>query len=576
MRLLITPLVNLFKLLWALLWLPLRLFGVSGRPEYVRYRLTGDPPYRRTARRKMSFWRKSDPAAVPSLETLRRQVAQLSKDPKVKGVIFAVDGLEVPPAKRDALAAIFQTLRAAGKEVIGYGVSISNAEYELLCETDRILLPAAGRIELTGYAAEVSAIGAALGKAGIGAHFVRRGDYKTAPELFTRDDVSPIQRQTLETLLDERYQGLVEKVARGRKLSVEQTRTLIDEGPYSARRAVARGLADALCSDTDLPNFLAPKDREPEEKGGRPEARVGIFDAYQSTLAWPKIEWRALRPAHRVGVVLVNGMIAEGKGGTLPAGPVVAGSVSVISALKAARNNPRIPAVVLYVSSPGGAAGASEMILDAVKRVAEKKPVVAYFDRVAASGGYMAVCGAKEIWAGQGAIAGSIGVFAGKFDASRLMAKLGIHRELITRGANSGLLTSSRGFTEHELRSLEAEVEETYQSFLEIVAAARSRSKEEVHARGEGRIFSAAHALEQGLIDQVGGFEDACRRALELAGKPAKEQFEIAVFGAKTPRFSLLSLLTSMSRSQLYALWYPWVEVRGTSLGVRRSIDGSP
>jgi protease-4 len=269
-------------------------------------------------------------------------------------------------------------------------------------------------------------------------------------------------------------------------------------------------------------------------------------------------------------------MIAEGKGGTMPAGPVIAGSVSVISALDAARKNPRIPAVVLYVSSPGGSAPASEMILDAVKRLAEKKPVVAYFDRVAASGGYMAVCGAQEIWAGPGAIAGSIGVFAGKFDASKLMERLGVHRELLTRGANSGILSTSRGFTEHELRSLESEIDETYQSFLDIVGTARKRSREEVHARGEGRIFSAGRAVDEGLIDHVGGFEDACRRALTLAGKPPKDRFDIALFGSRTPRFSLLSLLAQLSRSQLYALWYPWVEVRGAGLGVSRSSNDAP
>lgn len=563
MRLLIAPLINLFKLLWTLLWLPVRLLGRGSRPEYVRFRLTGDPPYRRLVRRDLRFWKKTDPAAIPSLEVLRRSLRRVTSDPVVRGVIFEVDGLEVSPAKRQALVELFAFVRQQGKEIIGYGVSISNSEYELLCATDRILLPAAGRVELTGFSAELSAIGEGLSRLGVTAHFIRRGDYKTAPELFTRADTSPIQQQTVGALLDERYAALVQAIASGRKLSDADARARIDAGPYSARKALAQGLVDGLCSEPDLANLLAPKDRKAESETERPEARIGTFAAWESAQVWPEVNWRRLRRPVPVGVVAINGMIAEGKGGTMPAGPVIAGSITVLKALDAARENPRVPAVVLYVSSPGGSAPASEMILEGVRRLSEKKPVVAYFDRVAASGGYMAVCGAKEIWAGTGAIAGSIGVFAGKFDLSGLFARLGIHRTLIARGENAGLLTSSRGFTPHERSSLEASIDETYDAFLDIVANARGRTKEEIHARGEGRVFSAARAAEEGLVDHVGGFEEACRRAMILAGKTPPERLEVVVFGARAARPTLLSLLTSLSRTTVYNLWYPWLDVSG-------------
>lgn len=558
MRLLLVPLLNLWKLLFWVLFAPVRLLGRGGRPEYVRYRLSGDLAYRKVARRRLQLFRKRvDPASVASLETLRRQLDLLCRDPKLKGVIFEVDGLALPPARREALAELFDRVRKAGKEVLGYGVTISNGEYELLCSADRIVLPAAGRVDLTGFAAELSNLGGGLGKLGVTAHFIRRGDHKTAPEMFTRTEPSEIARAQVTLLLDERYERLVAAVAKGRKLSTDAAKTRIDQGPYGAKRALKEGLVDALCSEPDLPNLLAPPGREADEQDGRPEARVGTFEEYASSLVWPPVEWRRFRRPRPLGVVVLNGMIAEGRGGNLPAGPVVAGSVSVIEALDSARKNPRIPAVVLYVSSPGGSAAASEMILESVKRLAVKKPVIAYFDQVAASGGYMALCGAKEIWAGDGAVAGSIGVFGGKFELSGLLGVLGVNRTLFTRGENAGLLSATRGFTEHERASLEAEIEETYQSFLEIVALARGRTKEEIHARGEGRIFSAAHAHREGLVDRVGGFEDACRRALELAGAPAKGRFEIAVFGAKSPRLSLLGLLTSLAKTQLYALCDP-------------------
>jgi protease IV len=246
-------------------------------------------------------------------------------------------------------------------------------------------------------------------------------------------------------------------------------------------------------------------------------------------------------------------MIVPGKGGGSPLGPRVAGSEAAVKALRAAGRDKRARAVVLYISSPGGSALASELILEAVQRVARKKPVIAYVDRVCASGGYMAALGAKEIWSAPHAVVGSIGVFAGKFEASGLLEKLGVSRTLMTRGQNAGIHSTSRGFTEHERASLEAEVEETYQAFLEDVAKARGRTKEEIHARGEGRVYSGTRALAAGLVDRLGGFEDACRHALELA-KASPERFELHAYGAKEPRFNLLKLLLGGSRAALYAL----------------------
>ncbi len=565
MRFILFPLLNLLRFVWLALTLPLRAFGASRRPEYVRFRLSGDPPWRRTGRRRLSLFQRTDPAAVDSVETLRRQLEVLARDRRILGVVIELDGLETPPAKREALAEMFKVFRTSGKTVIGYGVSVSNVEYELLCSTDRIVVPAAGRIDLTGFSAEASAIGAALARVGIKPHFLRRGEYKTAPELFTREDMSPAQRETTERLLDERYQRLIERVAAGRKLTSDESRRRIDRGPYSARRAQVEGLIDALCSEPDLPALLAPEGRKPENEEGRPEARVGTWSRYLASRVWPPVAWKRVRRQPPVGVVPINGMIAEGRGGTLPAGPVIAGSISIVSALDKARRDPRVPGVVLYVTSPGGSAPASEMILDAVRRLARKKPVVAYFDRVAASGGYMAVCGAKEVWGGPGAIVGSIGVFGGKFDASELMKRIGVHRTLITRGENSAIHSPSRGFTEHELRSLEAEMDETYQSFLEIVAEARGRPKPEIEARAGGRVYSSDHAHAEGLIDRVGTFEDACRRALELADKTPADRFEVSVFTTRPPGAGLMGMFRQLAlgKARVYALWWPWFRITG-------------
>ncbi|MBF5040910.1 signal peptide peptidase SppA [Aggregicoccus sp. 17bor-14] len=548
MRLIAVLLVNLWLLLRALVAAPFRLMRARRRPTWVRFRVAGDPPYRVPRKRR---WRPGqrtpEPATVLSLDSLREALERLARDPALKGILLELEGAHLPPAKRDALAQLLATFRAAGKRVVGWAVSVDNAGYELLCACDEVLLAPAGRVDLLGFAAEATALGEGLGRLGIQAHFVRRGDYKTAPELFTHAEVSDIQRQTLEGFLDERYAALVDAVVRGRRRTPEQVRALVDEGPYSARRALGAGLVDALCSEADLGARLLGEGTKDDEARG-----VESYAAYLAHLPWPPVRWRPLRLPPRLALVSVSGMIVSGKG-TRGVGPQAAGSEAVVKAVRAAARDPRSRALLLYIDSPGGSALASELILEAVQRAGQRKPIIAFVDRVAASGGYMAALGARELWSAPHAIVGSIGVFAGKFDASALLERLGIGRTLITRGENAGLHSSSRGFTPHERASLEAEVEETYQAFLGMVAQARRTTPEQVHQRAEGRVYSGTRALEAGLVDRVGGFEDACRRALELA-EVAPGPFELAHFGAREQPLSLLRLLAGAARAQLYAL----------------------
>ncbi|HVE81205.1 MAG TPA: signal peptide peptidase SppA [Myxococcales bacterium] len=556
-RALYAAIANLLLLAGWVLLLPFRAFRREPEAVYVRFRLEGDPPYRKV--RGSSLFQRSEPDSVASLDQLSEQLDALAADPRVKGVVFELQDLAVAPAKRHSLAALFGRLRRAGKEVVGYAVSAGNAEYALLCEADRILMPSAGRLELTGFAAEATALGEGLRKLGVSAQFVRRGDYKTAPELFTHDAVSEIQRRTLETILGERHQELVETISRGRRMPAADAAGRIDRGPYSARRAHAVGLVDAICSEAELEKALA-------REGVSPAPKLRSHDEHRSGQRFPSVPWRKWRLPPRLGLIRVRGAIVHATG----ASPLrsIAASGPLTKAIRAAARDRSCKAVLLYIDSPGGSALASELILEELKRLQQKKKVVAYFDRVAASGGYMAALGAHEIWAGPHAIAGSIGVFAGKFDLSGLLERVGVQRAVLTRGENAGLLSSSRPFTPREREALEADVEETYQAFLDHVAAARQLPRETVRERAEGRIYSGQAAQEARLVDRVGLFEDACLRALELGGVKA-EAFRLHPYAPRSRSFSWLSALRNLGRAQLFTLWFPWVDV-----GDRRPWDG--
>ncbi|HEY1906054.1 MAG TPA: signal peptide peptidase SppA [Myxococcaceae bacterium] len=567
LRPLVAALVNLVLLLVAVLRVPFRLLRRRHAPVYVRFLLKGDPPYRQPFQRRWPWRRERHaPGQVTSLRLLDEALDLLAADPAVKGIVLEVQALEIPSGKRAWISDRLTAFRARGKEVVGTAVSAGNGEYALLCAADRIALNRAGRLELAGFLAEATAAGRAFEQLGIRPEFVRRGEHKTAPELFIRAEVSPNQRAALEQFLDERHAELVEVVARGRRLQLEEARTRVDQGPYSATRAKALGLVDLIADDVELPAALGLDRDEDHALAGA--AGIGTFGEWERAHLGPRVRWMAWRRPTRLAVIPVSGMIAQAPSGAPPMGPTIAGSETLVAGLRAAARDRSSPAAVLYVNSPGGSALASELVLVEVGRLAARKPVVAYVDRVAASGGYMVALGAREIWASPGSILGSIGVFGGKFDLSELFSRLGVHREVLTRGEHAGLLTSARPLSPAEREALETDVEEVYARFVELVSEHRKLDGPAVRARGEGRVFTAARAQEAGLVDTLGSFEAACARAFALAGK-APRRFELHPFGLPRRRLPLLSLLRNALAPAVYALWWPsW-----TAPGLRGSED---
>jgi protease-4 len=541
----------LFRNLWvgvaSVLVFPLRALRYSGRPTVVRFLLKGSPPFREGLAARRPFWKKVDAAQVRSLELLNKQCERLGADARVKSVVFEVEGFVASSAQRQLVVEIISNLRAAGKTVWGYAIHGDTAEYEVLSACERIAMAPAGRLELTGFAAEAFTLGSFLKKWGVRAQFVRRGEHKTAPELFTHEQVSDIQKKTLETLLEERYQTLVQALATGRGFSLEEARAKIDAGPYSARRAFAEKLVDELRNPVEFAHHLLADEHAVE---------IPNIDDWKATRLVRADVWKPVRRKPGVFVVPVNGMISHGAGGGLPLGPTVAGSEGVVRLLRRAAEDRRCQAVVLHINSPGGSALGSELILEEVKRLAAKKPVVAWFEKVAASGGYMAALGAQEIWSAPLAIVGSIGVFAGKFEVSELLQRLGVSHSLITRGRNAAIFSMSKAFSPTEEAALEADVGETYEVFLEQVASARKMSRDDVHARAEGRIYSGTAALKAGLLDRVGPFEDAARRALELANIRSRD-FDVRGGGLRKMALPGLSFLQQLQSEHLWALWHP-------------------
>jgi protease-4 len=261
------------------------------------------------------------------------------------------------------------------------------------------------------------------------------------------------------------------------------------------------------------------------------------------------------RPAPRLAVVPISRLIKPGPSVRWP-GSQMAGAESVAADLARAREDRRVRAVIVWVDSPGGAANASDLMWHAVRRCAAEKPTVAYVDRVAASGGYFAASGARRIVAAPSALVGSIGAFVGRFDATRLVARLGIRQQVILRGAHAGILEPAHPLGDGERAALDRSVAETYEEFLERVALGRGVDRAAIEAVAEGRVFVAADAPSV-LVDEVAGFPAALSWVAREAGIAPEDASltRFATAGLRPGLREILALAQGAATIQPWLLW---------------------
>ncbi len=229
----------------------------------------------------------------------------------------------------------------------------------------------------------------------------------------------------------------------------------------------------------------------------------------------------------KIAVVYAVGEITEGKSHSGLFGGSSLGSTTMIETLKKAFADPKVVAVVLRIDSPGGSATASDLIWR--ETVRGKKPLVASMGNVAGSGGYYIAMGAKKIFAEPGTITGSIGVVGGKLVTGGLYEKLGLNTEIISRGKNSGALSSTQPFTPDERRVWTQLLKETYHEFVSKAAEGRKMDFNRLESLAQGRVYTGLQAKKLGLIDEVGTLHDAVDEAKKLAGLKPGADVEIEI-----------------------------------------------
>ena len=453
------------------------------------------------------------PAGSSLLDMVRRErstvwmlsngIRVAATDPRIHALVLHIDGLDWGWAKLSEIRAAVLEFRRAGKPVYASLAGGGEREYLLASAAGMVASPPLTMLQLNGLTASALFLRGTLDKAGVTPNFAQAGRYKSAVEAWTQAGMSASAREALQALVDDQFGMLVDSLAAARGLSADSVVRLLDDGPFGAREARARGLIDTLLHRSELDSMV-----------------VALGDPPRSTVTLHRYVARldAPRGGSRIAIVHAVGAIAEGRSRSSPTEGEILGAETLIKALREVRDRSSIAAVVLRIDSPGGSAQASDEIWHEVKRCAERKPLIASFSDLAASGGYYIAVPADSIVAEPGTLTGSIGAFGGKLNLMGLYRKLGLNVETVSRGRNAEMFSPFKDFTPEEAARFQAQMDEVYRVFLERVSEGRRRSVGEIDSVGQGRVWTGLSARRHGLVDALGGIPEAIAMARARAG----------------------------------------------------------
>ncbi len=444
--------------------------------------------------RRDGGWFRGDEEVSP----ISYELARLAEDPSVERVVVSIGALNVGPAALQSVRESLARLKAAGKRVEAEMSYVDERGYMIAAAADVIRVDPSAILRIDGFAVTRRFYAEALSKIGVRFTAIAIGDYKTAPDPFTRTEPRPEDDEVTNELLDYFYGRLVAVLVEDRGKSEEEAKALIDRGIYTAKDAIEVGLADELLYPDDPKEVPELRDRgtslantqRPSELWGTPSA---------------------------VAVVPVVGSITSGSDSPLPS---MGGATSgrVVERLERVMRDESVEAVVLFINSPGGEVGASDVMWRAIKRLAARKPVITCMGNVAASGGYWIATATDTIVAQPGTITGSIGIFQLKPDIEKLYDMLDITTVVDKRGALADIDSETRAATEEEIAQARVVIEKEYDRFIEKVAVGRGLEPSRVREIAGGRVYTGARAKELGLVDELGSLTDAIELAAARAG----------------------------------------------------------
>ena len=454
------------------------------------------------------------------LHEMTRAIRHAAEDDDIKGIYLRMGACPNGLATLEVIRQELEDFQASGKFVVAFGDVVTQRSYYVSAGASEIFLHPEGALMLPGLGTELAFFGDAFDRLGIEMEVFKVGKYKSAVEPFIGTEASPENEEQLLALLGDLQSTMVTNIAADRGLPANRVDAIMDSltasDPTGARRT---GMVDDLLYVDQVEDVL--RDRLGLEADA--EIEMITLPKYVKTLDRPEAE-------HRFAVVFAEGSIVDGPG---ERGQI--GSKSMLSTLRDVRRDDDIDGLVLRVNSPGGSALASDIIWRELGLVAEDMPVLASMGDVAASGGYYISCGADRIFAEPNTVTGSIGVFGLIPNMTAFFNdKLGVTFDEITVNDHATMNGVTSPLDDYESMIVQRGVDSVYETFLHRVAVGRGMERDAVHAIAQGRVWTGNQAVENGLVDEVGGLTDALDH---LASTLDVEDYEVVAFPKKKSPF---------------------------------------
>lgn len=449
-------------------------------------------------------------------------------DSRIRAVVL------VPPLQQGAWGKVQEIrdavldFRTSGKQIVAHLEYGGGLQYYLATACDEIFLAPTSPLDLVGVARYELFARQALDNVGIQPDMLHAGDFKTAANIYTEDTFTPFHREMSESLNRDLYDQLVTGISEGRSMSQTAVRSLVDDGPFLPADAVRRNLVDGLAYEDEVGDYLS---------GGHDDLRVVTYADYRNV----DPSAFGLGGGRSIAVVYAVGTITYGGSGTDVGGTDVVGSATMVDAIRAARQDESVEAIILRINSPGGAAVASDIIWREVALAKQDKPVIASMSDVAASGGYYLAMPADVIVAQPATLTGSIGVVGGKLAMGGTLDRLGVTVETVSDGRMADMNSFVTPYSDEARMRVQDQIDSIYEAFLMRAAEGRAMTRDAVHAVAQGRVWTGQQAREVGLVDELGGLSTAVTLAKDRAGIPADEEVSLVVYPRPKTFFEVLS-----------------------------------
>ena len=438
------------------------------------------------------------------LNEILDNIGKAAADEHIAGIFLDISSIPSGIATIEEIRNALIEFKKSGKFIYAYSEAFTQPSYYLATVADKIYLHPTGMAELKGLRSEVLFFKGTLDKLGVEPQVFRHGKFKSAVEPFIQDKLSDANRAQIRSYIGSIWNHIVEGIAKERKLTVSQVQDIASKMQVTnAPAAVQFKMADELKYRDEVLEIIKQK-TEAKEIDEIEFVSIGKMVDVKDT--------RDKSGKDKIAIIYAEGDIVDGEGND---GQV--GSVEFSKAIRKARLDEKVKAVVLRINSPGGSALASETIWREVMLTKKVKPVIASMGNVAASGGYYIAAPCDTIVASPNTITGSIGVFGLFFNAKQMVNNIGVTVDTVKTNPYADIMTSARAVTAQESEVIQREVERIYDNFITRVSEGRHMTKANVDSIAQGRVWSGADAKRIGLVDVFGGLD----KAIEIAAKKA-------------------------------------------------------